>query len=122
MLTTVMATANRFLLLSFSLLLSAACGSGDGTATSNAGNSATAEADVGDDTGEGADAEQPEPTGDACGRAIGQRLCDLDLEGFVRDGATTGLATEATRGPVRLSEILKGGSQRYALVWTSAYW
>ncbi|MGZ3417468.1 MAG: hypothetical protein ACXVEF_43545 [Polyangiales bacterium] len=61
-------------------------------------------------------------TSPACGTAVGDTLCDLDLQGYVRD-ATDGLASTATPGgPFKLSTALAAGKQRYAFVFNTAYW
>ncbi len=70
------------------------------------------------------------PTGDAgtdetrasCGINVGDILCDLPLEGYVRDGVATGLATEAPYVSAKLSDIVAQGTQKYAFIWTSAHW
>jgi len=65
-----------------------------------------------------ADATPPGP----CGVKVGDTLCDVNLEGYFRDGETIGLGTAGERGTFKLSEILARGTQKYALIWNSAYW
>lgn len=57
-----------------------------------------------------------------CGVKVGDVLCDVALEGHFRDGVADGLATESAYGAISLGEALAKGTQKYALVWTSAYW
>ncbi len=101
-----------FIALSFTALMS--CGtsspSGPGTDTGVAAEDAPAE-DV-----------AVEETPPACGTNVGDILCDLPLEGYVRDGVATGLATSAPYISAKLSEIVAQGTQKYAFIWTSAYW
>ncbi len=99
----------RFIALSVVPLMS--CGSSAPTA-------------LGDDTGVAV--EDTAPTEDvaqkACGTNVGDILCDLPLEGYIRDGVATGLSTEAPYASAKLSELVAQGTQKYAFVWTSAYW
>ncbi len=78
----------------------------------------------GDETGVAV--EDAAPTEDvaqaACGLNVGDILCDLPLEGHIRDGVATGLSTEAPYVSAKLSEIVAQGTQKYAFVWTSAFW
>lgn len=74
-----------------------------------------------DDTASAEDTAVDETAG-ACGTNVGDILCDLPLEGYVRDGVATGLATEAPYISARLSEVVAKGTQKYAFIWTSAYW
>lgn len=99
-------------------LVFATAGCGDARPASSATDSASAEGAV-DDTLDAAvhdDADGPK----TC-RAVGEILCDADLEGYVRD-ATSGLATSATYGNLRLSDVISAGKQRYAMIFLSAYW
>jgi hypothetical protein len=58
----------------------------------------------------------------ACPNEVGDVICDLPLEGHVRDGIADGLATEAPYITTTLYEVLARGTQKYALIWTSGYW
>ena len=61
-------------------------------------------------------------TAGPCGDKVGDVLCDVALEGHFRDGVADGLATESAYGAISLAEALAKGTQKYALIWTSAYW
>lgn len=92
----------------------AGCGSPEATTTANT-DAADALADSPEDVA----------TADAaatCGTNVGDILCDLPLEGYVRDGVADGIATSAPYTSGRLSEILANGTQKYGFIWTSAYW
>lgn len=97
-----------------------------GVASCSGGSSPQATQSV--DTGVAADDTAPaedtavDETPVACGKNVGDILCDLPLEGYVRDGVGTGLATEAPYISTKLSEIVAEGTQKYAFIWTSAYW
>lgn len=69
--------------------------------------------------GDTAPVEETPPT---CGTNVGDILCDLPLEGYIRDGVATGLAPEAPYVSAKLSEIVARGTQKYAFIWTSSYW
>ncbi len=57
-----------------------------------------------------------------CRNDVGDILCDLPLEGYVRDGVADGLATDAPYAATTIYEVLARGTQKYALIWTSGYW
>jgi hypothetical protein len=63
-----------------------------------------------------------EDTALPCPNEVGDIICDLPLQGFVRDGVPDGLATEAPYVTSTLYEILARGTQKYAFIWTSGYW
>lgn len=90
-----------------------------GTSSSNATAADTGVAS--DDTAPAEDVATAEAPA-SCGTNVGDILCDLPLEGYVRDGVATGLATEAPYVSAKLSEIVAQGTQKYAFIWTSAYW
>ena len=56
-----------------------------------------------------------------CGVKVGDTLCDVALNGYMRN-ETTGLATSATLALFKLSEVLASGTQKYALVYNAAFW
>jgi hypothetical protein len=61
-------------------------------------------------------------TATACPNNVGDILCDLPLEGYVRDGVAEGLATDQPYTATTLYAVLARGTQKYALIWTSGYW
>jgi hypothetical protein len=75
-----------------------------------------------DDVGVSDDVGVAETSGTACGRLVGQTLCDIDSVGYFRAGATTGTAKEGESGPFKLSEILAKGTEKYAFIFLSGYW
>lgn len=101
-----------FIALSFMPLVS--CGTSSPSSTADTGVAAEDTTPIEDIAVEEAPA--------ACGTNVGDTLCDLPLEGYVRDGVATGLATEASYISAKLSEVVAQGTQKYALIWTSAYW
>ncbi len=107
--------------LTLLLLASGACSS-SGAPTSPAGT------DTGstDDTQVSGDATDDtvaiNDTPGSCGNKVGDTLCDVSLDGYFRDGDATGLATDGARGSYKLSDVLAKGKQKYALIWSSAYW
>lgn len=106
----------RRLLLSLFLMPVASCG------TSSPSTSSTADTGVAAEDSAVAEDTAVEETPVACGTNVGDTLCDLPLEGYVRDGVADGLATAAGYTSAKLSEILAKGTQKYAFIWTSAYW
>jgi len=92
-------------------------GGGSAPSSSSSGDDAATLEDVGEDVVAVAD------TGaGACGNKVGDVLCDLDLEGYVRDGVADGLATAAPYAATKLSDVFATGKQKYVFLWTSAYW
>jgi hypothetical protein len=65
-------------------------------------------------------AEDGAPATPACA-TVGQTICDVALQGYVSN-ATTGLATDKPFAPATLSAVLAAGTQKYALVFMSAFW
>jgi hypothetical protein len=56
------------------------------------------------------------------GKAVGAVLADFEMTGYVRNDAT-GLATSASLGAVRLSDLrANAGDAKYALIHVSAFW
>jgi hypothetical protein len=91
-----------------------------GTSSANAPASVDTGVASGDTTpAEDVASEEPPAS---CGTNVGDVLCDLPLEGYVRDGVATGLATAAPYVSAKLSEIVAQGTQKYAFIWTSSYW
>jgi hypothetical protein len=75
----------------------------------------------GEDTGLLADAASDTPAG-PCGNKVGDVLCDVQLEGYIRN-ETTGLATDGTTwGAFTLDEALGKATQPYAFVYNSSFW
>lgn len=96
----------------------ASCGSPEASTTANADTGAVAEDALADSREDVATADAPA----TCGTNVGDILCDLPLEGHVRDGVADGVATSAPYTSGKLSEILANGTQKYGFIWTSAYW
>jgi hypothetical protein len=71
--------------------------------------------DASDDVGKDSGTTRP------CGVTAGKTLCDVPLEGYVRD-ATTGLATSVPYGSFKLSEALAKGTEKYAMVFLGGFW
>ncbi len=59
---------------------------------------------------------------EVCGNKLGDIFCDHQLNGYVRVGPTTGLATTETYGLHKLSEALSKSTVEYVYVFASAYW
>ena len=57
----------------------------------------------------------------ACGNKVGDILCDVDLQGYLRN-ESTGLATSVPATTFKTSEVLAAGSQPYAFIFNTAYW
>lgn len=106
----------RRLIIALSFMPLTSCGTSS-PSTSSANDTGVAA----EDTAPAEDVAVAE-TPPACGTNVGDILCDLPLEGYVRDGVATGLATEAPYSLAKLSEVVAKGRQKYAFIWTSAYW
>lgn len=93
------------------------CGTSNGAPvpTEDTGSAAT-------DTGTVEDTGTAPETPEVCGTKVGDKLCDLDIQGYVRDGLDTGLATSTEYKIVKMSEVLAAGTAPYAYVYTGAFW
>jgi hypothetical protein len=67
-----------------------------------------------------ADAGSSYPSG-PYGSAVGSVVADLALEGYVRFGTTTGLATSAAYGAASFGELRAKSPRRYAVVHVSGF-
>jgi len=54
------------------------------------------------------------------GTAVGSVVADLELMGYLRE-ATTGLATEATYGAAKLSDVRARATVKYAVIHVSGF-
>jgi hypothetical protein len=103
-----------------------ACSSTTGAPSAGATDSgATPTDDTGgivDDTGAGEDVAAEDTTPPTpCGKKVGDTLCDLALQGYLRND-TTGLATSVPATTFKTSEALAAGTQPYAFIFNTAYW
>lgn len=53
--------------------------------------------------------------------AVGDVLCDVQLQGYVRND-TTGLASSATLSTFKLSDVFAQGTQPYVFIYNVAFW
>jgi hypothetical protein len=115
------------------VLAAAACSSSHGARANGAGPDGSTGGDDADMTAQdGGDDATDDASGDSgqdsgtvmpppCGITVGKTLCDVSVEGHIRD-ATTGLATSAPYGSFHLSDMLAKGTEHYAMVFLGAFW
>ena len=110
--------------LVLAVLAAAGCGSSSSSAPATAADTG-GNADLGTiDDSDGTDtlvAEAEPETPEECGYKVGNTLCNGDLSGYQRN-ETTGVSTSGTYETFRLTDALAKGTQKYAMVWSAAYW